>query len=727
MKKSLTLYLFVLFANSAYAQQDYQLNCNNNRLLFPKQTLANDEHLDISADHSEISKNNRYTLSGNVSLNSSQYYLSADEVRIQKSDKTLNAKGRVKFQDAELMLLGEEITIKKIDNVNHTALNQVAFHYPDSKIQGRAQQILSDGTQQILSSASYSLCPLGNTDWQLKAEQITLNSHTNRGVANNVVLEFLGVPIFYAPSYKWILKGKGSGFLAPSFSGYSESANSGGGDYQVKIPYYFNLAPDRDLLLTLNQLSSRGGIIEGKYRQLIFADGLKKGRLEIEAHYLDEDQINREKRWLLDAKIDTALTPKTHLNIELKRVSDKNYFKEITHDNTDDETLNSTLNLTYDNNENQTNISLFAENEQLINYDTLGNSTYTRAPELSISKRFKGVNGDINVSALSTQFQHQDESETTGIRTHLQADYSHTISNNAYSLTPKFNLSTTDYALDNLSNEARSIYSFGLDSKLFLEREMSFFNTPLLQTLTSRVAYNYTPKKDQSTLPNFDSADKNDSYEALFSGKKFTGIDNIAAANDITFGLESDFIDDETGDTYLGLKIAQAFYNEAQTVNEVERKYSDIAISAELSLDNFTFDNAVQHNPQTNQTAQSDSSIAYKISPREFLTLAHHYDGSKKSVELYGAYPLGQNIHVFAGVNQSLTDSIINKETTGVAYESCCWALRMVHFKEHIDGDNYDYVTSLELVLKGLASTSPSLYKRLEADVPNYFANLNEY
>jgi lipopolysaccharide assembly outer membrane protein LptD (OstA) len=31
-------------------------------------------------------------------------------------------------------------------------------------------------------------------------------------------------------------------------------------------------------------------------------------------------------------------------------------------------------------------------------------------------------------------------------------------------------------------------------------------------------------------------------YENLFSGKKYTGLDKISKANDITFGLESDFI-----------------------------------------------------------------------------------------------------------------------------------------------------------------------------------------
>jgi lipopolysaccharide assembly outer membrane protein LptD (OstA) len=37
-------------------------------------------------------------------------------------------------------------------------------------------------------------------------------------------------------------------------------------------------------------------------------------------------------------------------------------------------------------------------------------------------------------------------------------------------------------------------------------------------------------------------------YENLFSGKKYTGLDKISKANDITFGLESDFIDYKPAD-----------------------------------------------------------------------------------------------------------------------------------------------------------------------------------
>jgi len=732
MKKTFTLCSLILLSGATNAQ-GYALNCEDSHLLFPKQVLSNDENLDVLADRSEITKNDSYLLTGNVSLNSSAYYLAADEIQIKRSDKTATAKGGVKFQDSELMFVGDNAVVKKQGNVTHTTLKQVKFHYPDSKMNGQAAQVVNDGTQQVFDSVSYSLCPLGNTDWQMKADQITLNSDTNRGTANGVVVEFLGVPVFYAPRHEWVLEGRGSGFLAPSFGSYNESAaSSDGSNYQVRIPYYFNIAPDRDFLLTLNQLSSRGSIVEGKYRQLIAGNKyLDDGYFEVEGRYLNEDDITNQARWLLNSKIDLSLNDKTNLNLATSRVSDQDYFKEIAHTNTSTLALHSHIDLTYTDAEQDLTMAFFAESEQLVNN---GSEEYTRAPELSFSKGFTGLdNRQIDLSLVSTKFKNKDTAKTTGVRTHAQANFSRPITTNAYSLTPKLSLSTTDYALDGVADESRSIYSFGLDSKLFLEREVSLFGTDLIQTLTPRLAYNYTPDKANPSV-NFDSESKTNSYESLFSGKKFTGIDRIGKANDLTFGLESDFIDEETGNTYLSLKSAQSFYGDAISTNGGTRKYSDIALSANFGLDDFTFNNALQYDPETNKIDKHDSSVSFILNPRKFITLAHHYERANsdpKSIELYGAYPISQNVHVFAGVNKSLNTTsdawTTNKETTGVAYESCCWAVRLAHFKKHISSNDYDYVTNFELVLKGLSSTSPSLYKRLEDDVPNYLANLDNF
>ena len=66
----------------------------------------------------------------------------------------------------------------------------------------------------------------------------------------------------------------------------------------------------------------------------------------------------------------------------------------------------------------------------------------------------------------------------------------------------------------------------------------------------------------------------------------------------------------------------------------------------------------------------------------------------------------------------------MNKETTGIAYESCCWAVRLAHFKTS-DDVGYDYGTSLELVFKELGTTDTYVRDKIEKRLPEYRVNLD--
>ena len=726
MKKQSILYVVMLLSGVINAQ-GVVLNCQQNNLLFAKQTLSTDaSSLDIVAEQSQTDGGDNYLLSGNVELNSSEYYLAADTVNVNKSNKISSASGNVRLQNNKLMLTADKAIIERRDGVIHTSAEKIRFSYPDSEINGKAQKISDNGKQQIFDTVSYSVCPLDNADWQMKADSISIDKAANKGVAKNATVEFLGIPILYSSNYQWVLDGRESGLLSPSFGSYNESANNEGNSYQIRIPYYFNIAPERDLLIAINYLSSRGSMIEALYRQLISGDD---GRFEIEGHYLPEDDITEQRRWLLNSKFDLSINDKTDINLKVNRVSDADYFKDIAHSDTSESSLRSEINLAYTDDESDLALSLFAEAEQLVNN---GTSTYTRTPELSISKGIKGIGGrTTQLSLLSTNFKHKDSSELGAIRTHLQANFKRSIATDGYSITPQLNLSSTNYDLDNKANQRRDIGTFSIDSKLFLEKETSLFNANLIQTLTPRLLYRYTPEKNQSEIPNFDSTDKNDTYEGLFSGQKFTGLDRISNANSFTVGLESEFINADTGDTYLSLKAAQSFHIDSQELNidgvlAERRKYSNIATSIELSLNNFSINNELQIDPDSSKLDKQNTAISYNKSPRKFITVAHHDYEGVESAEIYGAYPITQNTHIFAGINRSLSNSITNKETTGIAYDSCCWTLRLAHFKEHIGGGDYDYTSSIELILKGFASTSPNLAKRLEANIPNYLANLND-
>jgi LPS-assembly protein len=724
MKKRLLFAVLLSFSTLINAQ-GVELGCNTSKkLLFPQQSLSsNKQDLEVISDESEIS-NGTYLLSGSVALTSNDYYLAADEVKIKQSEKTSKAIGNVKFQTHNFMLTGSKALLKKIKGQTHTLLEDVDFHYLASNIRGSAEKLIDNTEQQILKNASYSTCPIGNNDWKINAKSILIDKANNKGVAKNVKLEFFGVPIFYTPHYEWRLEGRTSGFLAPSFS------SMGGNDYQIKIPYYFNISPNQDFLLALNQSTKRGSILEGRYRHLLAKNNLwEKSYFEIDGIFLDNDKLNKDKRWSLDSQLNIVFNDKVNFDLNIDRVSDTAFFTNITQNKTSDSALNSNVLLAYHDIKNSLRAGIYAENEQLINTGVAG---YTRNPELYVYKTVKGLGGrTIDLSVVNSSFKHSSASKTTGTRTHAQMDFNRTIKTSAYSLRPSLNLSTTHYALDGQKNHRRSIAGFRLDSEFYFERDTALFGKNTLQTLTPKISYHYTPKKNQVFLPNFDSAEKTINYANLFSGRKFTGIDKINNANNITLGLESEFINQDSGESYLNLKIAQTHHFISNEIdingNAVDlRKSSNIILSTDFSLDKFKFKNTAEYNSKTRKTDRHDSSINYHINQRQFVTLAHHKDQDSRSLELYVAYPLMNKWHAFAGVNKTLgSNRITNKETTGIAYESCCYALRLAHFKTHTGNGNYDNTTSFELVLKGLATTSPGLSERLERDIPNYLVDFN--
>ena len=108
----------------------------------------------------------------------------------------------------------------------------------------------------------------------------------------------------------------------------------------------------------------------------------------------------------------------------------------------------------------------------------------------------------------------------------------------------------------------------------------------------------------------------------------------------------------------------------------------------------------------------------------EFISLSFIDNGTKVTERFYGAYPITNSVHVFGGLDKTTSTGVTNSETSGIAYESCCWSLRAAHFKDSTSSDKYNYGTRMELIFNGLGSTSSSLGKKIERKIPGYSANL---
>jgi len=752
-------------------------SCSYNNYLIPlKKFSSNSDSLEIEADNSEIVDKNQYLITGNVSILSSENFLTADKVTISKDDQSSSAIGSVTYQDKDFLLKGDKVHVSKndIDGLR-IDVDSARYQEKSSRANGTADNIIKTDNFALLSNSKYSFCPVNDNSWFIKANEIKLNLKNKRAIATNANIVFLNFPILYIPKISWVTTGRGSGFLAPGFNLYQES-DLNKTDFQTRVPYYINIADDRDLLLALSYLSSRGPVFETKYRQLINNSNMDDGLFQIEAHYLFDDKTTSKARWLIDSSIELEMNNNAHLSLKYNRVSDINYFKEVSRSRVSEERLNSFIKTDFNfpalpelkdsgklddekisitnygrnkidsnKNLNQRSYSFSSETEQVVNH---GLPKYTKGIEAALFSRSvnKANKSTTDLSLISTKFNHKISTEVTGLRTHAEINLSNSLGAlkpiSSSQISTNISIGASNYSLDNSKNQTRVYGSFDIELAMPLFKKTTLFGGSVTRETRPSIMYSFTSKHKQSDIPIFDTTDTINNiltYSSLRLGERYDGIDRVTNENDIIFSLSSSYRDNKKpNNTRLEFNIAQRFFGDNEVVSDTKninfenrRRYSDIAASIDLSLDDYDkFKSSLlfQIDPKTSKIQKNELSLKYKSHDRKFVSISHKDTGEKRTLNLSGAYPITNKFHFFAGIDKSLETGIINKETSGIAYEDCCWSARIGHLKETFVNDiaKYDYSTGFELTLKGLGSSDTYLRNRIEKNLPDYKVNLNE-
>jgi LPS-assembly protein len=114
------------------------------------------------------------------------------------------------------------------------------------------------------------------------------------------------------------------------------------------------------------------------------------------------------------------------------------------------------------------------------------------------------------------------------------------------------------------------------------ERDTRLFGRDFTQTLEPRLYYVNIPYRDQSRLPNFDSAPADFNFAQIFTENRFVGQDRIGDANQVTTALVSRYIEND-GSERLKLAVGQRFYFNHQRVtldNAPSPSRSDLLLAA---------------------------------------------------------------------------------------------------------------------------------------------------
>ena len=401
------------------------------------------------------------------------------------------------------------------------------------------------------------------------------------------------------------------------------------------------------------------------------------------------------------------------VNVNLNRVSDDNYWRDFTRTSPSltQRLLPNDLSASWNRGPLSTAI-------RVLKWQTLQDVTAPIVPPYDRAPQFSARYAQTNLMGVDWSLD--------GDLTQFEADRLRTLQPNAQRalgvlqvsrpwlgpagfLTPKMQLHASSYQFDaalpgGTQSANRVVPSFSLDSGLVFERDTYYAGHDLVQTLEPRAFYVYTPFRNQSLLPNYDTASNDFNFATIYTENAFVGHDKISDNNLLTFGLTTRFLDAASGAQLARFGIAQRLRFEDQKVTLTpgtptdSAGLSDVLLGASVNVqENWMLDATVQYNAKTDRSVRSTIGGRYSPGNYRVFNAAYRFQRDlSEQFDISWQWPLndlwgdrgrelgagrGQGEGRYFGVgrlNYSLSEGRLVDSVLGVEYDAGCWLARAV-------------------------------------------------
>ncbi len=704
-------------------------------------------------------------IDGNAEIRRGDASIRADRIEYYQPDDLFKSRGNVRINKAGNRFEGPELELK-LERFEGF-FTSPTYRFLANGGNGQASRIdFIDDRRATAQQATYTTCERDNEAswepaWVLRADRVDFDFDSEVGVATNAVLRFKNVPILGFPRVSFPLSDKRkSGFLPPTIGLGSSNG------FEFRQPYYFDIAPNRDATIAPAILTKRGVDLAGEVRYL---DPRYRG--ELRANILPSDRITGRDRWsyglLHTGQINSGIAAvgDVGLSLNLNRVSDDNYWRDLPSSGqpTAQRLYQQDAALSWSR-------GYFSTQLRALKWQTLQDieapivPPYDRLPQLTanytrVDAPLGGIGSGFDWSLQGDYSRFQADRTRTGQpnsdRSVTRAQLSRPWLLPAGFITPKIQLHATSYQFDApLADGSRSasrvLPTFSLDTGVQFERAARLFGRDLTQTLEPRAFYVRTPFRDQSLLPNYDSAANSFNFASLFTENGFVGDDRISDANQLTLGVSNRLLDPGTGAEAARFEVAQRVRFDDQRVTlpgvaPVSDRLSDLLVGTSINwVPQWRFDATVQYNPKTSQSDRSSIGVRYNPTPyRTISTALRRQRGISQNVDVGWQWPIndlwgdkGQNLGAGLGqgpgryyavgrLNYSVLEKKFVDSVIGVEYDGCCWIGRVVLQRSQNNllatgtgATNTQILFQLELV--GFSRIGSSPLQTLRANVPRY-------
>lgn len=668
----------------------------------PESENPNPQPIKVKADKLEAISGQRATYSGDVVVLQGQKQIRANNVTLHQQENIVVAEGNVTFSDGQVKATSDRVTNQL--NIDQITLENTQYQFLCQPGRGHAAYIAKTGKAIYeIEDGSITSCPEGDSAWRLRASSIDVDQDAEQATFYNPRLEIQNVPVFYLP-YLTVPIGdtRKTGFLYPDISYGSRDG------FEISVPFYWNLAPNYDLETTLRYMDNRGTQLNTVFRYLTeFGSGSLKGE------FLPDDELHPEqgKRWGFQYRHDGIYQQAWKLDLDYSRVSDVEYFSDLSSGigNREDGQLMQQARVTYRSSAWDT--SLLARDFQVLT--DKDNLPYRLMPQVAFNYYAPELLRylDLDIKSHISRFETDAIGKPSATRAHIEPGISIPLGNTWGTWTTEARLLATYYQQDLsgvISNDyqdleesvSRVIPEFRTHAGIVLERDTTLFNG-YTQTLEPQVQYLYVPKENQQNIARYDTTLLQTDYYGLFRSRKYSGVDFISAANQVSYGASTRFFDDQYKER-LNIAFGQIFYidkglkssnTDTSQVEDTQSNYSAWAVEMDFNYDDFLFyHGGIQYDIDTSAMQLANSTLEYRFNGGylqtnyRYVTKEYIEDTVGDSIPvssitrrgisqagLLGGYQLSHKWHVTGQYFYDMTTNEALEWLVGIRYTSDCW------------------------------------------------------
>ena len=688
----------------------------------------------LEADRIQGEPDRNIVATGNVTLRQRGATIRADRVEYSVDEQIAIATGAVRLERFGDSATGPRLTYHLDKDTGE--MDTPVFEFPrtaERRIASRgyaAQALLEPDQKSRLVRAEYTSCPVPRDDWFIRVRSLEVDSSRNVGQAYNTTVFFLGVPILYSPYISFPLDNKRkTGFLAPTFG------TSGKSGFEVALPYYWNIAENRDATLTPKLYTKRGLQLGTEFRYLE-----KKFFGEFDSEFLPNDRIAESDRYFLSLRHTQNLFGNWNAIVNAQKVSDSNYFRDLSTKiaATSQTALPRDAMVFYED-------DVWSLSARALAYQTLQDPLvpvpipYKILPRLVASGVQQNLHGfDWQLYSEISNFRHP--TLVNGQRAIVYPSLAFPVRRSWGYVVPKIGYHYTRYNLgenaNGLEDASRSLPISSVDAGLYFDRDMTWGGRAFQQTLEPRLYYLNVPFRDQGRLPNFTTAERDFNFAQIFTENRFVGGDRIGDANQLTIALTSRLIESETGLERFRAALGQVYYFRPPRVTLGEAasdaKSSDIVALASSQMSKaVSVDLGLQYTPNLSRSQKLTLEAHYSPEPGSIVNAAYRYargsidstdpaQAGIQQVDLSSQWPITRNISALGRWNWSTKDRKLLEGLAGFEYNAGCWQVRAVAHRFITATQQYSTSFQIQLELSGLSRIGINPLETIRQNISGY-------